>query len=214
MGMFDYIVCEKGVSLPIPDEMKDFDLEFQTKSLDKALAVYIIADDGHLYLSHYFEEDQPIEKKKVDYHGTIKFGDYHQTDLIDYCVDFEAKFTDGLLQDIKLLSFKKIEHESLVEKNKKWKDRLQKEKNKFSNKLFRFVKNIITKLGFKNFNFQFCYPEIVVLYKPDDREKQYGLFFDKISTGVCFARSKYSSRFDFRFLGFGFIFQKFEPLDF
>jgi hypothetical protein len=113
MGMFDYIKVDKSIHLPLPEEMKKFDIEFQTKSLDNAMSAYLIADDRNLYeLDAPWDcekkSDEPVKKINLQYHGKIRFYAYEHTDTLDFCADFEAKFTDGTLDTINLIDYKKL----------------------------------------------------------------------------------------------------------
>jgi hypothetical protein len=215
MGMFDYIKTGSDINVPIPEEMKFLSkFEFQTKSLDNTLSVYLIDNDHHFYLTDvFFEEDDQKntkvkEKNKIDYHGKIVFGCYEQTDLIDYLADFEAKFTDGVLQDIKLLNYKKIEHDSLELRREKLLERQRKENRKFSTKLKRNITSILSRFDLR---LKLDTPKIVLFYKPDYQEKKYGLFLD--NTGFYLKKTEYLSEFVFKILGFGFVLSKFKKLD-
>lgn len=221
MGMFDNIIFEDGVEVPLPEEMRVFkDIEYQTKSFDCTMSVYLIGADNSLYLTDcaFEEKSKSKEKKKIDYHGIIQFYAYEPTDLIDYSADFEAKFTDGILQNIKLINFKKIDHESRQQKLKELQQRQKAQNNKISLRLSKVLKNyiiypIFNILGLKNSKIYFCCPEIVFLYKPTDRKTSYGLFFDNIPTGICLDKTKYLTLFSLKFLGFGFIYQAIEDID-
>jgi hypothetical protein len=214
MGMFDNIIFEDGVEVPLPEEMRVFkDIEYQTKSFDCTMSVYLIGKDNSLYLT-----DFERSSKKIDYHGIIEFYSYEPTDLIDYSAEFKAKFTDGILQNIELINFKKIDHESRQQKLKELQQKQRIQNDKISSRLSKAFKNYITYaifniLGIKNSKIHFCCPEIVFLYKPTDRKISYGLFFDKISTGICLDKTKYLTSFSLKFLGFGFIYQLIEDID-
>lgn len=223
MGMFDYIHVN-NVEVPLPKEMIDFkNIEYQTKSLENTLSSYFIESDGYLYVEKTFcdydESKTPKDRKKVFYHGMIRFYAYETTDLVDYCADFDAKFTDGVLQEIKLVNFKKVEHESRKEKMQKFLE-LQKAKEKSNLRRIRrlFDKFIFTPIfkfvGLPLARIKVCYPEIVLFYKPGHREKKYGLYFEEISTGICLRKTNASVIFSFKFLGFGFVFENFKPIDF
>jgi len=198
MGMFDRIVLDKEIEISLPDEMREFsNVEYQTKSLENTLSTYLIDSDKHLYLidrTNFFEEEilnedleKDLEKKIVNYHGIIRFYAYQTTDLVDCCVDFDAKFTDGLLQEIKLIDFKKIEHEStkakiekLVERQKVYNKKLTTKVGKFIRK---FLHSIFRLFGLDTAVLSFSSPNITFLYRPNYQEKNYGLYFDEISDG-------------------------------
>ncbi len=73
MGMFDELKCE----YPLPDpEAQDF--TFQTKSLDRSLANYVITKDGKLLSNENtcLNERDPKETEQceeVPHHGDISF---------------------------------------------------------------------------------------------------------------------------------------------
>ena len=222
MGMFDRIVLDKEVAVPIPEEMTQFkDIEYQTKSLDCTLSTYSIESDKRLYLidREYDSESSKKEKKLIDYHGVINFGAYETTDLIDYSVDFEAKFTDGVLQNIRLIKFQKFEHDSRKNKQDEFREQLRIEEKKISRRLSRFLNNFIFSPVFKSIGkpsarLDFSCPNLVLFYKPTNRGKSYGLYFDEISTGICLKKTNYITVFSCKFLGFGFVYQNFKPIDF
>lgn len=221
MGMFDRIVLDKEVFLPLPEEMCKFErIEYQTKSLDCTLSTYLISDDGYLYLaSRDYESDDLIEKKeRIYYHGIINFGAYEAADLIDYSVDFEAKFTDGVLQNIKLIKFQNFENESRKRQREEFREKLRIDEKKISRRLSGFLTNFIFSPMFKffglNARISFCCPNLVLFYKPTHIEKNYGLYFDEISTGICLRKTKFSTNFSCKLLGFGFVYSNFKLIDF
>lgn len=219
MGMFDRIVLDKEVFLPLPEEMHKFQrLEYQTKSLDCTLSTYLINADGYLYLTNrdYESDDLIEEKERIDYHGIINFGAYEATDLIDYSVDFEAKFTDGVLQNIKLIKFKTFEHESKKKQQEKFREKSRIEENKITSKVYRLLDKFIFSpifkfFGLPNARLSFSCPNLVLFYKPTHRDKNYGLYFDEISTGICLKKNKFVTNFSCKFLGFGFVYNNFKP---
>lgn len=222
MGMFDRIILDKEVAVPMPEEMQKFvNLEYQTKSLECTLSTYLIDADGYIYLTNknYDPEDLIEEKKLVNYHGIINFGAYQTTDLIDYSVDFEAKFTDGVLQNIKLIKFQKFEHDSREKQQEAFKERLRIQEKKITTRISRFLTTsvfspIFKSIGIPSARLHFSCPNLVLFYKPTYREKNYGLYFDEISTGVCLKKTKYSTVFSCKLLGFGFVYHNFNEIDF
>ena len=221
MGMFDRIVLDEEVSIPLPEEMFKFkSIEYQTKSLDCTLSTYLISDNGYLYLTSSYESDDLIkEKERICYHGIINFGAYETTDLIDYSVDFEAKFTDGVLQNIKLIKFKTFEHESKKKQQEKFREKSRIEEKKITRKLYRFLDKfmfspIFKFFGLPNARLSFSCPNLVLFYKPTHRDKNYGLYFDEISTGICLKKNKFVTNFSCKFLGFGFVYNNFMPMSY
>lgn len=230
MGMFDYITFENKVDLPVPEnfnmDLKTF--EFQTKSLDNCLYLYTIGNDGFLYQENYIESVESTEKtvvvgkplrKKVDFHGMINFGAYHITDLIDYSLEYEAKFTDGVLQSIKLLSFDKYTHQSRSESMKELLERVEKRKNSWSYKTAMLLQKLLIVYPLKLFRSDFSAKSIgivssdtctIAFYKPrfsktkinTDYTKGYSLFLEANNE---FSYRKYDSGSSFttKLLGFG-----------
>lgn len=224
MGMFDSIRFEEISMLPKPEgfDLDTGDLDFQTKSLDNALYLYEISKDKYLY-----REDGPLRvddvkesrRQRMDFHGVINFGAYKTTDLVDYSLEYEAKFTDGVLQDVKLLSYKTYDHESRKKQTESLLERQRTEDKKILNRIQRFLNKVIFSpifnfFGLPNARLHFSCPNLVLFYKPTDREKNYGLYFDEISTGVCLKKTKYSTVFSCKLLGFGFVYHNFKTIDF
>lgn len=228
--MFDYLKIEDQIHLPWPNdfpvEFKDLKLEFQTKSLDRTLSLYTIANDKHLYQEDSLKED-PEVKRLIDFHGTINFGAYHCTDLVDYSLDYEAKFTDGMLQDIKLISSKVIDHESRKLRIKEILEKSNKENNKIFTKLLFLIQKILviyplmilgirftsTRLGVfwcGEYLLSFYCPKVILGCKKVFRDTYYGISIDKITTEVCFVKNFASKEFSFKILGVGFSLTKFK----
>lgn len=228
MGMFDYISIEDKSILPVPENFT-LDLEtfeFQTKSLEQTLCLYTIGKDNLLYQENHIEpvdNSNSIEKaarKKVDFHGVINFGAYHSTDLIDYSLEYEAKFTDGVLQDIKLLSFDKYKHESRSVSIKELLDRAEKRKNRLSYKSVMLLQRLLIVYPLKLFGLDFSCKNIgtisssdrtIIFYKPrlskvtinTDYTKGYSLFLEA-SNELSYRKYESGSSFTIKFLGFGF----------
>jgi hypothetical protein len=217
MGMFDYIKIDESIHLPLPEEMKKFDIEFQTKSLDNSMSAYLIADDRNLYeLDAPWDcekkSDEPVKKINLQHHGKIRFYAYEQTDTLDFCADFEAKFTDGVLDAINLIDYKKIEHESIKLKMQKFLEKDKKERNKISYRFKKFIKNkTLSIFKIKSNQLRFTSPEVLLFFsKPREKENNYGLYFNKIDTGFKFTKTDFHMEVKMQVLGFGFIFQKFD----
>jgi hypothetical protein len=236
MGMFDSIRFENSSMLPKPENF-ELDLEkldFQTKSLENALYVYEISEDKFLYKKdELFRENptnEPVKKHKVDFHGIINFGAYESTDLIDYSIEYEAKFTDGVLQNVKLLEYKTYDHESkkkqreqFIEeykrKNNKWSSRLIKAINSFFSFPFKLIGFTSISTGIfkskRNNLLKFYFPKIILGKKNDFRRTIYGLSIDKITTEIKFSKTTIGSskEFSFKILGIGFEYILFEDFD-
>jgi hypothetical protein len=86
MGMFDNLTCE----YPLPAEPNPDDNSFQTKDFECQLEHYTITADGRL-----LRKDTAVQ-----YHGVIRFYTYTGEMWFEY----EAKFADGNLIDIRALS--------------------------------------------------------------------------------------------------------------
>jgi hypothetical protein len=94
MGMFDTIYCRR----PLPDGTATHE-DFQSKSLHNTLSAYEIGTDGRLRELEIDDRGQAILEKSKDtgFHGVMRFYTYVGKELKEY----EAKFTDGLLVDLR-----------------------------------------------------------------------------------------------------------------
>lgn len=234
MGMFDSIRFEDTTILPKPEGF-DLDLEkldFQTKSLDNCLYLFEISKDKYLYREDGpFREDseKPGRRCRVDFHGIINFGAYHQTDLLDYSIGYEAKFTDGVLQDIQLIEYKVIPHESLKAKRERLMDSIKKDNNRIVNKMIKLLQNTLViyplrLLGFKfhsnifgvfrSNKYMVCFhaPKIIFGYKKQIRGFSCGISIDKTTTEILYTKNLSNKDFSFKILGFGFTVTRFEEI--
>jgi hypothetical protein len=171
--MFDSIQC--NYPLPLPPEAIDilpdiYDQEFQTKDLENVLGNYILNEDGELlyikkeykwqdddasFLKGYME----VIKEEIvpsDFHGILNFYCYETvyedsslTSAKDVSIDYLAKFTNGKLDFIEVLSYKitdatgrihdlKLHIEAASVKANRWYN-----KYIFRTKFWKFVKNNI-----------------------------------------------------------------------
>jgi hypothetical protein len=219
MGMFDWVKVSEDIELPIPAEIKDArsQLEFQTKDLENCLSTYELRKDGVFLL-------QNGSLKNIDFHGFLNFGACYSTDLVDYIVDYKAKYTDSVLNSIVVLKFVECFHES---KNKSFEElkKTQAEfNNRLSNRLLRSVQSYFVAFlrlfgldicnnstGFifgKRFSIIFYCPKILFVFRRDKRWKSvsryYGFALEKIDTCVKFQTESYEKSFSFKVLGFGF----------
>lgn len=173
MGMFDSIRCD--YPLPLPLEVVDilpdiYNQEFQTKDLENLLDTYIINEDGELlwikkeyrwkddedaFLKGYMETVKE-EIVPSNFHGTLNFYFYetiyeNEFDIIakDVTVDYFAKFTNGKIENIEILSYEIIDATVRVKDLKntlqKHEERRKRWYNKyiFYTKYWRFIKNKI-----------------------------------------------------------------------
>ena len=131
MGMFDTMICK--YSLPMPDDLKGYigSDNFQTKDLDLALSLYIIDENGQLFVERH--EGEWIEGNKdsksifekmghfkttkrwleqLNITTTVAFYDYQQSDDTDYdyMIEYEAVFIGGKISSVKLINFEANEN--------------------------------------------------------------------------------------------------------
>ena len=126
MGMYDSIECQ--YKLPMPDDPKGYtgSYGFQTKDFDCALDIYIIDENGQLFLEQRETEwvgGDPNGKSFLEKSGhlrtiktwleplsdtrAVQFYDYidsNNTDY-DYWIMYDAVFTEGKITDVKLTTF-------------------------------------------------------------------------------------------------------------
>lgn len=223
MGLFDYIEVEDEIELPKPDNFELKNLEFQTKSLDCSMSTYIIASDRCLYEERRIsplDEEVEKERKKIDFHGIIDFGAYEQTDLVDHFIDYQAKFTDGVLSDIKLIKYETKHHESIKKRLNEIREKQEEKINSFFFKLqkyliiyplklfgFDFRSNVLGDFLSKNCIFSFHCPKIHFGFGQKISfifPKFYGILIDQTTTDISFKKSEYSKEITFKILGFGF----------
>lgn len=173
MGMFDSIQCNYPLPLPLEviDVMPDpYDLEFQTKDLENLLDNYYLNEDGVLswhkkkykwkdddstFLKGYMDV---VEEEIVptDFHGVLNFYCYETVEkdiennkAKDICIDYLAKFTNGKLENIEVLSYEIIDATvriiDLKNTMKKHEERRKRWYNKyiFYTKGWKFIKNKI-----------------------------------------------------------------------
>jgi hypothetical protein len=134
MGMFDSIQCEYPLPIPLEvvDVLPDiYNQEFQTKDLENLLDNYILNEDGELlwikkeykwvddedaFLKGYMEKISE-EIVPFHFHGILNFYCYetvYESDEVsfdkeekakDISIDYLAKFTNGKLDFIEILSY-------------------------------------------------------------------------------------------------------------
>lgn len=125
MGMFDTIQCK--YKLPLPENPNGYIpfTSYQTKDLDQALDVYELREDGTLWrqnlvgewklgdpkgksisdrLGHF--ETHHIDWQQTTINHSINLFGYEQTDgLYDYVIEYDVKFTNGVVTDVQLIRF-------------------------------------------------------------------------------------------------------------
>jgi hypothetical protein len=173
MGMFDSIQCNHP--LPLPLEVVDifpdpYDQEFQTKDLENLLDLYYLNEDGTLYWRkrkyEWVDDDNAFLKGYMDvieeemaptnFHGVLNFYCYetiHENESSDKAkdisIDYLAKFTNGKLENIEILSYEIIDATvriiELKNTMKKHEECRQRWYNKyiFYTRYWRFIKNKI-----------------------------------------------------------------------
>lgn len=173
MGMFDSIEC--NYPLPLPLEVVDifpdiYDQEFQTKDLENLLDLYYLNEDGVLYWrkrkyewkdddSAYLKGYMDVVEEEVvptDFHGVLNFYCYETVNedessdkAKDVTIDYLAKFTNGKLENIEVLSYEirdaTVRIIELKNTMKKHEERRKRWYNKyiFYTKYWKFIKNKI-----------------------------------------------------------------------
>jgi len=147
-----------------------YDQEFQTKDLENLLDLYYLNEDGHLFWCkrkyEWKDDDSSFLKGYMDivseetvpqdFHGILNFYCYEtvyssedRNSGIDISIDYLAKFTNGKVENIEVLSYEitdaterlvrlKETFDGFEEKRKLWYN-----KYIFHTKFWRFVKNKI-----------------------------------------------------------------------
>jgi hypothetical protein len=171
--MFDSIQC--NYPLPLPLEVVDifldiYDQEFQTKDLENLLDLYYLNEDGTLYWRkqqyEWVDDDSAFLKGYMDvvneeivptnFHGVLNFYCYetiHEDETSDKAkdvsIDYLAKFTNGKIDSIEILSYeisdatvRIIELKNTMQKHEERRKRWY-NKYIFYTKYWRFTKNRI-----------------------------------------------------------------------
>ena len=144
--MYDSIECKCW--LPMPDEPKGYcgSHGFQTKDLDCTLDIYIIDENGQLFIerreTEWIEGDPNGEKffEKMGYAKTVKtwleplnrtctvqFYDYfssNNTDY-DYWIVYDAVFINGKVNEIKLTTFEATPNSDRKKKDIEFQNKLR-----------------------------------------------------------------------------------------
>jgi hypothetical protein len=173
MGMFDSIQCDYPLPLPLEviDILPDlYDQEFQTKDLENLLDNYILSENGellHVKKQYEWKDDDSaflkgymdvVEEEIVptDFHGVLNFYCYETVEediennkAKDVTIDYLAKFTNGKLENIEILSYEIIDATvriiDLKNTIKKHEERRKRWCNKYilHTKGWKFIKNKI-----------------------------------------------------------------------
>jgi len=102
MGMYDDLIIDK---VHLPDNLKDYENGWQTKSLDCNLSIIKIDENGNLFERMYnFSSDKQLYDEPIRrYHvGEIRF----YQNIIDKWFEFIAFFDDGVM--FRLIQIEKI----------------------------------------------------------------------------------------------------------
>jgi hypothetical protein len=171
MGMFDSVQC--NYPLPLPLDVVDiypdlYEKEFQTKDLENLLDHYILNEDGELLWikkeyewkdddSHFLKGYMEVTKEEIvpsNFHGILNFYCYETVEedvenntAKDVSIDYLAKFTNGKIENIEILSYEIIDATVRIvdlktsikkhaELRKRWYN-----KYIFYTKFWKFVKN-------------------------------------------------------------------------
>lgn len=173
MGMFDSIECNYPLPLPLEviDVLPDiYETEFQTKDLENALELYFLNEDGTLSErrrqykwkdddSAFFKGYMDVVSEEIapsDFHGILNFYCYEtiytSEDMlagIDVSIDYIAKFTNGKIENIEILSFEVRDAGDRLIRLKETLDGFDNERKKwynkylFNTKLIRFFRSKI-----------------------------------------------------------------------
>lgn len=160
MGMFDTISVAD--SLPYSEEMVSLGLDknvfnYQTKDLHCLMDEYVVQNkklfckkfkverwvEGDKTKKNFLERFGHMEREEpyyedIKYHGEIYFYDFVQNvnGKWDCWVEYKAAFTNGELTGLNLFKFEKTDNTERLEKEKNFKETIQKENNKIINKYF------------------------------------------------------------------------------
>lgn len=148
--------------LPFTDEMKELGLDarnylLQTKDLDSVMDEYVL-QNKKLYIKKYkiskWVEGNPKAKnildqigsltheepylEEVKHHGVIYGYDYRTNvdNKWDCWVEFELKFTNGLLTESSVYKFNKEDATERIQRHNKLMRKIEEKNNRFINKYF------------------------------------------------------------------------------
>lgn len=125
MGMFDYIAVTDKLPTNAEIDASGINLyadSFQTKDLDNIMATYYIqrgklfvekykvtewVEDPEGFAGGYIDRKEPYTEEVSDYHGKINFYHIIDKDGYDHWIEYDAYFTRGELDEIKLVKYEK-----------------------------------------------------------------------------------------------------------
>lgn len=170
--MFDYISVADKLPTNAEIDAAGIDLykdPFQTKDLDNIMATYYIqggrlfvdqykvtewVEDSEAFAGGYIDHKEPFKEEVHDYHGKINFYHIMDKDGYDHWVEYQATFTRGKLENIKLLEYKKTDNRQSKEDMKRLFEKLSKVHNRwynkyiFNTKCWGKIRKFITKILF------------------------------------------------------------------
>jgi hypothetical protein len=164
MGMFDSIQCEYPLPLPLEviDILPDiYEKEFQTKDLENLLDTYILNEDGELIWNKkqykwkddddaFFKGHMEVIKNEMipsEFHGVLNFYCYETVKedessdkAKDVVIDYLAKFTNGKIENIEILSYEIIDATVRIIELKNSLQKHEQKRNRWYNKYFFYTK--------------------------------------------------------------------------
>ena len=160
--MYDSVDCQ--YSLPMPEDPKGYTGShgFQTKDFDCALDIYIIDENGQLFIERReteWVEGDPNGKSFLDKAGylkttktwleplnntcTVEFYDYshsNNTDY-DYWIMYEAVFVSGKITECKLVTFEATPNAERKKKDIEFNNRLRQWAEFTKTRRYRYLLN-------------------------------------------------------------------------
>ena len=116
MGLYDSIHIEYR-DMPVPENANDEQIAFikhaihaevfQTKDLYNSLDHYLIDEYGRLFSLNVSDFDQTIDKQEY-IHQHIECYTSIDVDGERFWLNYDIKFTDGILSEVKVLEWKRI----------------------------------------------------------------------------------------------------------
>lgn len=213
--MFDTVEIDESIKLTSFKELRSIkidprNLNLQTKSLDNTLSHYVLKNKS-LYK----------DNKKINFHGLLDFYGSHLHKNKIYFVEYIAKFTDGVLQNIKL-------NKKGVESYNKLKE-IETPKPKLFKKILNFIMKVfvIFPLNLLGYNLKqvclgcasnntlyikFNCPKIIFLYRKIYFSKTFGFAIEDIDTHITYSPGEGHKTFSLKILGFGITISKYKNI--
>lgn len=215
MGMFDTVEVDESIKLTSFKELRSIKIDprtlnLQTKSLDNTLSHYVLKNKS-LYQ----------DSKKIKFHGVLDFYGSHLHKNKIYFVEYRAKFTDGVLQNIKLTK-------KGVESYNKPKEIKLPEPGLFE-KFLGFIMNVFVIFPLKvlgcnlkqvclgcasnnTLYIKFNCPKIIFLYRKICSSKVFGFAIENIDTHITYSPGEGYKTFSLKVLGFGVTISKYKNI--